>query len=162
MIEAVFLAVLVFLFMNSFSYFYKHIPDGIVYLLGFSLTIAFCAFLLCIIIHLPLVMAYYPKCRIIDDIRLVGMMAFKDLAITLCLVIVCGFILFIGLNFDIFIIFCGASLPLYLIVKLTYKKYFIVYYRTQKDLERENEDEPTAEVGDMPKEEDNNKNEKEN
>ena len=136
LLEAIILSILVILFLNSFVFFYSSISKGIIYLIGFALSIAFSVFLLCIIIHLPLVMAYFPKCRIIDDIKLAGMMAFKDLAISIALVIVCGFIVFIGLNFDIFIIFCGASLPLYLIVKLTYKKYFIVYYRTIKDLER--------------------------
>jgi uncharacterized membrane protein YesL len=74
-------------------------------------------------------------CMIFDDIKLASMMAFQDLAITIGIVVV--FVLMASLmlvNMTIAVI-CGFSLPIYLLVKLTFKKYYIVYIRTQKNKE---------------------------
>ena len=134
-LETLIILVFVVLFYFSISHFYLHLSDGIINSFGLVLSIAFCIMLLVVIVHLPLVMNYMEGCFIIDDIKLACMMAFQDLAITLGLVIfIVGFSVVMFLSPTILVI-CGFSLPIYLLIKLTFKKYYIVYIRTHKDLE---------------------------
>jgi uncharacterized membrane protein YesL len=91
--------------------------------------------LLVIIVHLPLVMNYMEGCLIFDDIKLAGMMAFQDLMITIGLVLfIIGDVAIMMVTPTVAVI-CGFSLPMYLLVKLTFKKYYIVYIRTHKNKE---------------------------
>ncbi len=133
LIETVFLVIALSLFLNSISFFYNNLENGILYLVSFILAVAFTIMFLSIVIHLPLVMSYMEGCRVIDDIKLAGMMAFKDLGITIALIITTIFIIVLAVNFNTIAIICGFSLPIVLIVKLTFKKYYIVYVRTHKD-----------------------------
>lgn len=135
LIETVIILILVVLFYFSIRHFYVHLGDGIINSFGLVLAIAFAIMLLVVIVHLPLVMNYMEGCLIIDDIKLAGMMAFQDLAITL------GMVIFIIADVAIMFVsptvavICGFSLPMYLLIKLTFKKYYIVYIRTHKEKE---------------------------
>lgn len=135
LLETLILIFVALLFGNSVAFFYVNISKGVVYGFGLVLAAAFTIMLLTIIVHLPLVMNYMAGCRIIDDIKLASMMAFQDLAITIGIVIVTiAIVSFSMVNITIAVI-CGFSLPLYLLVKLTFKKYYIVYIRTHKNKE---------------------------
>jgi uncharacterized membrane protein YesL len=127
--------VFVVLFYFSISYFVRHYEDGIINVIGLYLSIAFAIMLLVIIVHLPLVMNYMEGCLIFDDIKLAGMMAFQDLMITIGLVLfIIGDVAIMMVTPTVAVI-CGFSLPMYLLVKLTFKKYYIVYIRTHKNKE---------------------------
>ena len=135
LLEIIIILIIACLFYFSIRYFYLHLSDGIINGFGLVLSIAFAIMLLVIIVHLPLVMNYMEGCMIIDDIKLASMMAFQDLVITL------GVVLFIigdvALMFytPTLAVICGFSLPMYLVIKLTFKKYYIVYIRTHKEKE---------------------------
>lgn len=133
LIETIGLIVIFLLFYNSISFFYLNLEKGIIYIVGLLLSAAFLIMLLVVIIHLPLVMNYMRGCRVIDDVKLASMMAFKDLAISIALVITIIFIAGISIFNDTVAIICGFSLPIVLLVKLTFKKYYIVYIRTHKE-----------------------------
>jgi hypothetical protein len=63
------------------------------------------------------------------------MMAFQDLIITIGLVLfIIGDVAIMMVTPTVAVI-CGFSLPMYLLVKLTFKKYYIVYIRTHKNKE---------------------------
>ena len=135
LIETICILIIGVLFFFSIRHFYLHLSDGIINSFGLVLSAAFCIMLLVIIVHLPLVMNYMEGCFILDDVKLACMMAFQDLAITLGLVIfIVGFSVVMFLTPTILVI-CGFSLPIYLLIKLTFKKYYIVYIRTHKDSE---------------------------
>lgn len=134
-LETLIILVFVVLFYFSISYFVRHYEDGIINVIGLYLSIAFAIMLLVIIVHLPLVMNYMEGCLIFDDIKLAGMMAFQDLLITIGLVLfIIGDVAIMMVTPTVAVI-CGFSLPLYLLVKLTFKKYYIVYIRTHKNKE---------------------------
>lgn len=134
-LETLIILVFVVLFYFSISYFVRHYEDGIINVIGLYLSIAFAIMLLVIIVHLPLVMNYMEGCLIFDDIKLAGMMAFQDLLITIGLVLfIIGDVAIMMVTPTVAVI-CGFSLPMYLLVKLTFKKYYIVYIRTHKDKE---------------------------
>lgn len=135
LIEIIIILIFFVLFYFSIRYFYLHLSDGIINGFGFVLAIAFAIMLLVIIVHLPLVMNYMEGCMIIDDIKLASMMAFQDLVITLGIVIfIIGDVALMFYTPTLAVI-CGFSLPMYLLIKLTFKKYYIVYIRTHKDKE---------------------------
>ena len=134
-LETLIILVFVVLFYFSISYFVRHYEDGIINVIGLYLSIAFAIMLLVIIVHLPLVMNYMEGCLIFDDIKLAGMMAFQDLLITIGLVLfIIGDVAIMMVTPTVAVI-CGFSLPMYLLVKLTFKKYYIVYIRTHKNKE---------------------------
>ena len=134
-LETLMILVFVVLFYFSISYFVRHYEDGIINVIGLYLSIAFAIMLLVIIVHLPLVMNYMEGCLIFDDIKLAGMMAFQDLMITIGLVLfIIGDVAIMMVTPTVAVI-CGFSLPMYLLVKLTFKKYYIVYIRTHKNKE---------------------------
>ncbi len=135
LIETILILIFVILFYISISYFFMHLTDGIINGFGFVLAIAFAIMLLVIIVHLPLVMNYMEGCRVIDDIKLACMMAFQDLAITLGIVIFIIADVAIMLQAPTLAVICGFSLPMYLLIKLTFKKYYCVYIRTHKNKE---------------------------
>lgn len=135
LLETLILIFVALLFGNSVAFFYVNISKGVVYGFGLVLAAAFTIMLLTIIVHLPLVMNYMAGCRIIDDIKLASMMAFQDLAITIGIVIVTIAMVSLSMVNITIAVICGFSLPLYLLVKLTFKKYYIVYIRTHKNKE---------------------------
>lgn len=137
-IEIVILTVIVILFANSFIFFYNSINQGIIYLIGFMLTASFCVFILAILIHLVLVKTYMEGCSILGDFKLAGIMAFKDLGITIAVIVFIVFWTFLCVTYSTAFIIGGVTIPLYLLIKLTFKKYYIVYIRSQKDLEKLN------------------------
>ena len=135
LLETLILIFVALLFGNSVAFFYVNISKGVVYGFGLVLAAAFTIMLLTIIVHLPLVMNYMAGCRIIDDIKLASMMAFQDLAITIGIVIVTIAMVSLSMVNITIAVICGFSLPLYLLVKLTFKKFYIVYIRTHKNKE---------------------------
>lgn len=135
LIETVFILILAILFYFSIRHFYLHLGDGIINSFGLVLSIAFAIMLLVIIVHLPLVMNYMEGCFIIDDIKLACMMAFQDLAITISMVIFIIADVVLMFLVPTILVIGGFSLPMYLLIKLTFKKYYIVYIRTHKELE---------------------------
>ena len=136
LLESVIITIFVFLLYNSISYFYNNINEGAINIIGLMLSITFAVMILMIIIHLPLISAYMPGLSVFQDIKLAVLMAFKDILISLGLalfIILWGGILIMADPTKIFLIIGGASLPIYLSVKLTYKKYLAVYVRTNKE-----------------------------
>ena len=135
LLETFIILIFVVLFFFSIRHFYLHLGDGVINGFGLFLALAFAIMLLVIIVHLPLVMNYMEGCLIFDDIKLAGMMAFQDLMITIGLVLfIIGDVAIMMVTPTVAVI-CGFSLPMYLLVKLTFKKYYIVYIRTHKNKE---------------------------
>lgn len=136
LIETIIIGVFVVLMYNSITFFYLNINESIINNIGFVMSIGFSVMMIAVIIHLPLIMGYCEGLNVFQDIKLAFLMAFKDLIISLVLAVIIAVWLYLLIVFDqsmIFLIIGGVSFPLYLIVKLTYKKYYIVYIRTLKD-----------------------------
>lgn len=136
LIESIMITIIVFLFYNSIMFFYNNINQGLINIIGLSLSISFGIIILMIIIHLPLVSSYMEDLNVFQDIKLAVLMAFKDLLISLGIAIFIGLWIGFLIMYDathLFLIIGGVSLPIYLSVKLTYKKYAIVYVRTHKE-----------------------------
>lgn len=134
-LETILITILFLLFYNSITYFSLHIKEGILYQASFVLSIGFASVAVAIVIHMMLVMNYMQGFSIIQDFQLALMMAFKDLTITIALIITFIFVAYLDIYYDTFLIIIGVSGPLYLLVKLTLKKYYIVYTKTKNKRE---------------------------
>lgn len=138
LIYGLFISVIAALFYNSINFFYHNLSAGAIYVLGFFLSISFAVIICLIIMHLILVLNYYEGCGLIGSIKLACLMAFQDLLITLCVLVVSVALLFVALSgATLVFVTCAAILPIYLLTKLTFKKYYRVYIRTHKEVENE-------------------------
>lgn len=136
LLETIIIGIAIVLFFNSIRYFYLNLNQGIINIFGLIASIGFALMFLIIFIHLPLIMAYGEGLNIIQDFKLAFLMAFKDLLSTIIVAVITIIWAFIIIRFDtifIILITVGMSLPMYLAVKLTFKKYYIVYLRTNQD-----------------------------
>lgn len=123
----------VVLFYNSFSFFNTNQSKGIGYLIGFILTISFTFIAIFLLIHLPLVMAYFPDLTIMQYFKLALIMAFKDFGATflmMVLAVIVGILSF--LSYYVMFIF-GISLVIYFMIKLSFKHYIKIYRRVEKE-----------------------------
>ncbi len=131
LIFSILIIVLIYVFYNSLNFFTSNITKGIIYILGFILTISFTMIIVAIIVHIPLIMAYFTNMRIVEIVKLAFIMAFKDLLTSLLLGIILVAFLILSFTIEIILITIGMALPIYLIVKISFKKYIRLYNRIE-------------------------------
>lgn len=135
LVASIIILIFSLIFAYSISFFLNGMNEGegLIYYIGFILSISFSIMLLAVIFHFPLVLSYMEDCGLINTFKLACMMAFKDLIITICVVLVDVFIIALSIHYYYVGIIIGISVPLVILVKLTFKKYYIVYIRTHKE-----------------------------
>lgn len=122
-----------FLLYNSAKFFYNYAFDNVLYIIGLVVTISFIAIVLMILVHLPLVMAYFGKMRFVETVKLSCIMAFKDIINSILMVII--LVIMIVLNILLYVLFIvgGAALTIYLMVKISFKQYIKIYRKVEKN-----------------------------
>lgn len=143
-LESIIISLLVFLLFNSINFFYNNLNNGAINVIGFVLSIGFSITVLAILLHVPLIMGYCEGLNIIQDVKLAVLMAFKDIIITLTIALVTGAWIYFLIMIDsahFGLIIGGVSLPIYLLVKLTLRKYYPLYIRNKNVDERVNDNE---------------------
>lgn len=115
------------IFGNSIRFFYSQVLEGFLYIFGLILSCSFAIVLAMTIIHIALVMVYFDHLRIIEIVKLAFIMAFKDVVGSLLSIAM--IILMAGLDMTVYIVMFigGFSIPIYLVIKLTFKKYIKIY-----------------------------------
>lgn len=113
-----------FLIANSVIFFYHNLTDGGIYIFGFYLTLATILVLMIILVNYPLTCIYFKNLRVIDYLKLSTIFGFKDLTISLIVVIIYVVFAYLGYSFYPFFIFWGISVPVYLVVKVSRKHYY--------------------------------------
>ena len=109
--------------------------QGFIYILGLLFSIPFMVAFFMIVIHMILVMAYFKNLLIKEIIKLACIMAFKDVLNSILMVII--IVVFLSLDVALYFVMAivGISLPIYLIVKLSYKKYIKIYRKVETNNE---------------------------
>lgn len=116
--------IIALLLANSVTFFYNNTINGGVYLFGFYLTLVIILVLLIILVNYPLTCIYFQNLRAIDYLKLSTLFGFKDLAISIIIVIIYVAFAYLGYLFIPFFIFGGISVPVYLILKISRKHYY--------------------------------------
>jgi uncharacterized membrane protein YesL len=112
---------------NSITVFLQQFQNGLINVIGFFLTVSVILVLLFCLVHLPLVLVYFRGLRLIDYGKLSLIWAFRDFVLTLMMVVIVVFVLVTDFVFPYFLAFFGISLPIYLLVKMTFKSYAIYF-----------------------------------
>ena len=124
-------------FYGIFFYFIRNITNYAC-LIGLFITISFIIMGLFILSHLPLVLVYFDDISIWQQFKLAFIMAFRKIGktILICLIIIAFTFLCLLQGLEIIIFIFGISLPLFLIVKITFKEYIKIYRKVEN---KENE-----------------------
>jgi uncharacterized membrane protein YesL len=130
-ILSVILILCILLISNSISYFSQMQTEGVIYTIGFGLSLSLVLIMIIGIIHLPLVMIYFDGLNILHYVKLSLIFAFKDLGLTLlgALFVIISIVLcyLIGIYF----ILIAFSLTIYLLIKITKNKYIKISERNK-------------------------------
>lgn len=120
-------------------YFFDNITD-IYSLFGLFITISFLIMGLLVLSHIPLIFVYFDGITIWQQLKLAFIMAFRKIGKTILMVlIILGFtFVCVFLNIQIIIFIFGISLPIFLIVKITFKEYIKIYRKVENNEIQEN------------------------
>ena len=132
---SILITIIIIIFYNSLNFFITYMSQGFIYILGLLFSIPFMVAFFMIVIHMILVMAYFKKLLIKEIIKLACIMAFKDVLNSILMVII--IVVFLSLDVALYFVMAivGISLPIYLIVKLSYKKYIKIYRKVETNNE---------------------------
>jgi uncharacterized membrane protein YesL len=128
---SVLLIICVLLITNSISFFETMQTEGVIYTIGFGLTLSLVLILIIGIIHLPLVMIYFNDLKMNHYVKLSLIFGFKDLGLTLLLTIFVVVSLVLSYLISIYLVLIAFSLVIYLTVKLTKNKYLKISERNK-------------------------------
>lgn len=116
----------VLLLINSLTVFAANYNQSVANIIGYYLTISLIIALAFIIIQLPLVIVNFDDLSIFQYLKLSMVMGFKDIGLSfLIIVIVVGFLI-TALVYPIVAGVIGISLPVFLITKMTYRRYCLL------------------------------------
>lgn len=132
---SILITIIIIIFYNSLNFFITYMSQGFIYILGLLFSIPFMVAFFMIVIHMILVMAYFKILLIKEIIKLACIMAFKDVLNSILMVII--IVVFLSLDVALYFVMAivGISLPIYLIVKLSYKKYIKIYRKVETNNE---------------------------
>ena len=123
MLVGIILSIFILLLVNSYFYFDATKLNGPIYMIGYILTLSFSLILLLLAIHMSLVFVYFSELNIIQIAKISFIIAFKELGITLVLVIIAFLSIILSYYFQIYLILFAFSLVIYFNVLLTKRIY---------------------------------------
>ncbi len=115
-----------FLLYNSLMVFSANYNESVANIIGYYLTISVIVVALFIIIHLPLVIVNFEGLGLFQYLKLSAVMCFKDIVLSFMIIVIVGVFLITAFIYPIIAGVIGISLPVYLITKMTYKKYSLL------------------------------------
>lgn len=125
--------IMILLLYNSLNFFYVNQGKGAGYIIGLLLTASFTLIASFIVVHLPLVIAYFSDMKIIQYVKLAMLLSFRDLLKTILMVITTVIILIISVLSYYVMFIIGISMMIYCAVKLSFKQYIKIYRKVEKN-----------------------------
>lgn len=126
------LIVTIVLLYNSITYFFNNARKDTLHLLCFFLSISISFVALLIISHIPLVMAYFKKMRIKEILKISSLMAFRNILINVLITFILIAFIAIDVTMNYIMIIGGFSLPIYLVVKISFRQYIKIYRKVEE------------------------------
>ncbi|MBQ8292890.1 MAG: DUF624 domain-containing protein [Bacilli bacterium] len=115
-----------FLLVNSLTVFASNYNESVANIIGYYLTISVIIVAVFVLIQLPLVIVNFEGLSIIQYLKLSAVMGFKDIVLSFLTIVIVGAFLITALVYPIVAGVIGISLPVYLITKMTYKRYSLL------------------------------------
>ncbi len=116
-------------------YFLNNLQD-IPSLFGLALTISFALIGCYILIHIPLVMVYFEGLSLWQYLKLAFIMSFKNVLKTIVILLIVIAFIILDLLLPVVTFILGISLPLYFMVKLSFKEYIKLYRKVEENEKR--------------------------
>ena len=88
--------------------------------------------LIMLLIHIPLVLVYFDGLNVKYYLKLSLILAFKDLWITIVCALIVSASIALSIFLNLYMLIIGFSLPIFLIVLITKKKYLIIAERNKE------------------------------
>lgn len=126
------LIVVIVLLYNSVTYFFNNARKDTLHLLCFFLSISISFVALLIVFHIPLVIAYFKKLRIIEILKISCLMAFRNMLANILITFVLIAFIAIDITMNYVMIIAGFSLPIYLVVKMSFRQYIKIYRKVEE------------------------------
>ena len=120
------IGIIALLLVNSLNVFAKNYNQSVANVIGYYLTISLILAVGILVVHIPLVIVNFDDLTIIQYLKLSIAMTFKDVILSFLCVVVVGVFVITSFVFPIVAGVGGISLPVYLITKLTYKRYSLL------------------------------------
>ena len=117
---------------NSVMFFTNYIRNSLIHTVGLLLSVSCIAIFIILVIHIILVMSYFKRLRIIEIVKLANIMAFKDLLSSILAMFVVLIFLLLDIAIYVLMAFGGIAVPIYLVIKLTFKKYIKIYRKVEE------------------------------
>lgn len=118
-----------FLFGNSAIYFYQQISQSIINVIGFFISVSVILVMSLALIHIPLSIVYFEDLGLIDCIKTAFLIAFKNIWKTILMLISVAILILIDTTVFYFMALVGISLPIYVLVKISFRQYITIYHK---------------------------------
>ncbi len=125
-IFTVIIGIVAILLVNSLTVFAKNYNQSVANIIGYYLTISIIILACLIVVHIPLVVVNFDDLSIFQYLKLAVTMTFKDIVLSFLCVVIIVFFVITSLVFPIVLGVAGVSVPVYLITKITYKRYSLL------------------------------------
>ena len=125
-IFTIIIGIVAILLINSLTVFAKNYNQSVANIIGYYLTISIIFIFILMIVHIPLVIVNFDDLTIIQYLKLSIILSFKDILLSFLMVVIIGVIVITSLVFPVVAGIGGISLPVYLITKLTYRRYSLL------------------------------------
>ena len=126
MIFTLIIGITALLLVNSLTVFAKNYNQSVANIIGYYLTISLIILAGLVVVHIPLVVVNFDDLSIFQYLKLAVTMTFKDVVLSFLAVVIVVFFVITSIVFPIVLGIAGVSVPVYLITKLTYKRYSLL------------------------------------
>lgn len=137
LIYTVIIGIVAILLLNSYSVFNARYAEGVVYVIGYYLTISVILVAILGVVQLPLVLVNFDGLGVLQYLKLSIVMGFKDLLSSAISVVIIGLIVIVGVVYPTVLAIIGISGGVFAITKLTYRKYSVLSSRHVHDEDEE-------------------------
>ncbi len=132
------LLVSAFLLTNSLFVFYNNYQTSVANMVGFYLTIAIILVFILSVVHLPIMIVHFDDLSIMQYIKLSITMGFKDIIFSFLMLVVVAVTIMSSITVPFIMAIGGFSIPVFLLVKITYRRYIKISNKYEKERNDEN------------------------
>lgn len=125
-IITIIVGVIALLLYNSLTVFASNYSKSVANVIGYFLTLSLIMVVCLIIVHLPLVIVNFDDLTIYQYLKLSIVMSFKDIILSFLVVVIAVAFAITSIVFPVLAGVIGISLPVYLITKMTYRRYSLL------------------------------------
>lgn len=125
-IFTIIVGIIAILLVNSLTVFAKNYNQSVANIIGYYLTISLIFVFILILVHIPLVIVNFEDLTIYQYLKLAIVLSFKDILLSFLLVVIVAVTVITSLVFPVVAGIGGISLPVYLITKITYRRYSLL------------------------------------